>query len=268
MDSTSAAIISQSSDPKIRILQKPFRGGYDASESSTPYSPFSRVHQPQPPSVTPSLLEEVADALLKLPRDSSSRADFSIFELAQHPIQSIIIEWTLYSLLMGRYMQLYEFSLENLKKLTSVEISNTMLDLHRWRRRSQRSLEKLQALRFFIKRQVYQSKLTELFAKDVDFILNQIVQYRGALESMVPILTSIIQLIDSRQSMKETTYVKRLTYIALVFLPLSYVASLFSMSEAFAVNTSGFKIYLATAAPLLILVLLISSLSFCRNPLW
>lgn len=77
---------------------------------------------------------------------------------------------------------------------------------------------------------------------------------------MIPIMTSIIQLLDLRRSTVETIYVKRLTYIALVFLPLSFVATLFSMSEPFSITDSGFWIYIVTAIPLLLLVLAASSL--------
>ncbi|CAG5145434.1 uncharacterized protein ALTATR162_LOCUS1710 [Alternaria atra] len=218
-----------------------------------PYSSVRSAHQFQPRSATPSFLEETITALSTSPLESG----VSIFELARHPIRIILAEWALYSLLMGQYVKHYEFSFETVKGLSSTEISSIMLDLHRWRRRGQRSVEKLMAMRSFVDEDGGPSKV---LSRDIDFISQQIVQYRQSLESMVPMLMSMVQLMDSRRGMEETVYVKQLTHIALFFLPLSFVASLFSMNEGFAINSSGFKIYLAAALPLLALVLLASYL--------
>ncbi|PVH90834.1 hypothetical protein DM02DRAFT_508286, partial [Periconia macrospinosa] len=51
------------------------------------------------------------------------------------------------------------------------------------------------------------------------------------LETMLPVVTSLVQVIDSRRSFDETANVSRLTVMALAFVPLTYVSSLFSMSE-------------------------------------
>lgn len=74
------------------------------------------------------------------------------------------------------------------------------------------------------------------------------------LEAMVPILASTIQLADLRRALCEAIYIKRLTYIALVFLPLSFVSSVLSINEQFAVNSGKVWIYLSTAIPLLIVM--------------
>jgi len=205
------------------------------------------------------LIQEIAKSLIDLP-PQSFEGDISIVNLAQHPIRTIISEWTLYSLLMGRYMKLYEFSAGSLQKQISNEGDDQMMELYQWRRRSQQSLDKLRATRCFIMQHPAQNQVSDFLVKDIDYVSAQIEKYRSALEAMVPILTSTIQLIDSRRATKETVYVKRLTYIALVFLPLSYVASMFSMNDSFAINSSRFWIYPITAFPLLTLVLILSKI--------
>jgi hypothetical protein len=56
--------------------------------------------------------------------------------------------------------------------------------------------------------------------------------------------------------------ITRLTYIALVFVPLSWVTGLFSMSEHYSPGQEQFWIYFATALPLLLVVLLFSIFPF------
>lgn len=79
---------------------------------------------------------------------------------------------------------------------------------------------------------------------------------------MVPMATSMVQLLDSRRSMREAANVSRLTFIALVFVPLSWVASLFSMSDSFSPGHENFWVYFVTALPVLFLVLLLSAVQW------
>lgn len=79
---------------------------------------------------------------------------------------------------------------------------------------------------------------------------------------MVPVVTSMMQLVDTRRSTEVTEYVKRLSYIAIIFLPLSYPAALFSMSLDFEISGRLFWVYPLTAVPLLVLVLLILNLKY------
>jgi len=141
---------------------------------------------------------------------------------------------------MACYIRLYEFSIETPQKQIGNEHTGHIIELYRWRRRSQQSIDKLRATRWVITQQPTQSQVSDLLVQDIDYVLSQIEKYQGMLEPMVPILT----------------------YLALVFLPLSYGASIFSMNDDFVVNSSRFWIYLVTALPLLILVLILSSVSF------
>ena len=79
---------------------------------------------------------------------------------------------------------------------------------------------------------------------------------------MVPVVMSMMQLVDTRRSTEVTEYVKRLSYIAIIFLPLSYPAALFSMSPDFEISGRLFWVYPLTAVPLLVLVLLILNLKY------
>jgi hypothetical protein len=265
MDPTTGDVVCDPSDnnyiysPSFRTNQVSYRNYCNESENLPTFSSF-RLNSQCQNSLPKTFIQEVAKWLMDLP-SQSLKENLGIVTLAQHPIRIIISEWTLYSLLMGRYMRLYEFSAGKLQKQISNRRDDQIMELYKWRRRSQQSLNKLRAIRLFTTHQSTQDHVSDLLVKDIDYISNQIENYQRTIEAMVPILTSTIQLIDSRRAMVETIYVKRLTYIALVFLPLSYVADMLSMNDDFAINSKRFWIYLITALPLLALVLILSSIS-------
>ncbi|KAH9907264.1 hypothetical protein F4778DRAFT_721213, partial [Xylariomycetidae sp. FL2044] len=66
----------------------------------------------------------------------------------------------------------------------------------------------------------------------------------------------MVQISDARRSIKENLNIKRLTLIAMVFIPLSYVATLFSMGDKYAPGQDGFWLYFAVSIPTLLLVFL------------
>ena len=82
--------------------------------------------------------------------------------------------------------------------------------------------------------------------------------YGQRLENMLPVLASVIQLVDSRRSFAETANISRLTILALVFVPLTFVASLFSMSGEIAPGQRRFWLYFAVAVPMTLLVFVIA----------
>ena len=75
---------------------------------------------------------------------------------------------------------------------------------------------------------------------------------------MVAATTSIIQALDSRRSLKQTTDISRLTYLALSFIPLTFVSGLLSMNEKILTGGKVFYIYFAVAAPLCLVVFAIA----------
>ena len=101
-----------------------------------------------------------------------------------------------------------------------------------------------------------------LIQRDIKHVLSQLEHYNCSLEHMVPVATSMVQLLDSRRWMLEAANVSRLTFIALVFVPLSWVASMFSMSENYSPGHENFWVYFATALPVLFLVLFLSAVQW------
>ena len=59
---------------------------------------------------------------------------------------------------------------------------------------------------------------------------------------------------EARRALKETKNAKALALVGLIFIPLAYSSSLFSMSEAFVPGSGGFWVYWAVAIPLMVAV--------------
>ena len=60
-----------------------------------------------------------------------------------------------------------------------------------------------------------------------DFVSTNIKKHTNRLESMIPIVASFIQLRESRRALWKTANVTRLTVLAIVFVPLSFIATIF-----------------------------------------
>lgn len=191
-------------------------------------------------------------------------AEPSILSLGYYPIKIALAEWMLYMHLVSRYLKYYEYSLQNIhNRLHDTDI----VELQRWRRRSKQSQHKLHLLSVFISYWLsveIDKRPWDMLLKDIDYIRLQLKDYSHSIELMVPVATSMVQLLDSRQSVLQAANITRLTYIALVFVPLSWVTGLFSMSENFSPGEEHFWMYFATALPLLLVVLFISILPFDR----
>ena len=137
-----------------------------------------------------------------------------------------------------------------------------LTSLQQWARRSMASSRKIRQVLTFLKAQGTTANRdadgSAAFTEDYEHIGLTIDTYSRQLEARVPIVTSLIQIIDSQRSFAETANVTRLTYLALVFVPLTYVASLFSMNDALAPKGRLFGLYVVTAIPLSMVVFLLA----------
>lgn len=189
----------------------------------------------------------------------------TILSLGYYPIRIVMAEWMLYSHLVSRYLKYYEYSLQTLH---SRPHESDMMDLQRWRRRINQSQHKLHLLAEFIEYWLPadrdNKKPWEMLLKDIGYIRSQLREYSSSMERTVPVATAMVQLLDTKQSARQAANVTLLTYIALVFVPLSWVTGLFSMSEPYSPGQKHFWVYFATSMPLLVVVLLVSLIPFLK----
>ncbi|RTE85021.1 hypothetical protein BHE90_000509 [Fusarium euwallaceae] len=169
----------------------------------------------------------------------------SILSVGYYPVRIVLSEWSFYAHLMNRCSKYDQYSFTNKPGQLRDE---DLVHLQQWRRRIKRGKHRL-----------------DILAEVINFKMQkQLQEYCESLEQMVTVATSMVQLLDSRRSMLEAVNMRRLTYIAMVFIPLAWVASLFSMSDAYTPGNENFWVYVATALPLLGVVLILSILPYDR----
>ena len=123
------------------------------------------------------------------------------------------------------------------------KLSSSIRELQGWRRRVLTTMEKIRQVIRYVQLPESSSPCSEewqALRDDCDFINTNIKEHANRLESMIPIVASFIQLIESRRALWETANVTRLTVLAIVFVPLSFIATIFSISEQFEPRGSKF----------------------------
>ena len=136
-----------------------------------------------------------------------------------------------------------------------MERLNTHLaELQAWRRRVLSSKQKIDGIVRTI--DGFQGQRTSNFEEvislkeDWTYLSTSLSQYSKMLENMLPVLTSFAQIVDARRSFAETANISRLTILALVFVPLSFLASLFSMNTDYGPGGDLFWVYFVVAVPI------------------
>lgn len=115
------------------------------------------------------------------------------------------------------------------------KLNSDMRSLQTWRRRCMLSQQKIRAVARLIIANDTTSKRAQcwtLLKEDYEHIAANMDECGRRLEEMLPVVTSLVQIVDSRQSFVETTNIGRLTSLALFFVPLAFVSSLFSMGAS------------------------------------
>jgi hypothetical protein len=186
----------------------------------------------------------------------------SVQILACYALRVVAAEWVKYVEVMRHCIKLYRHVEMGAPTL---EIINYGLhSLQGWRLRSLNSQEKVESVLRKLRAQNAVDSDSESRAimgpiiEDYECILRNIQTAGTGLENMLPVVTSLVQIIDTRQSLAETANVTRLTILALTFIPLSYVASLFSMNEKNMPGSDHFWVYFAVAIPVTLAVFLVA----------
>lgn len=90
--------------------------------------------------------------------------------------------------------------------------------------------------------------------QDFRHIEDELLHLRDRSEGLLNSLTSLAGIVGNRQALSEARSVRVLTILGMTFLPLSLVASLFSMTEHFSPGAGQFWVYFAVSIPLVFLV--------------
>ena len=236
----------------IILNPQPFQGGFEDFLRSDPFINTKQICNPSRTSTFDDLIYYWTN---ELPFDFNA-ANPTQLSLFYYPLRIAAAEFANYANFLLDQIEIFEYSTEDsLHSLTDLQSHYRVLQIYR--RSSRASLKKIRAIIGFLNShhiKVLTSEIWELLMVDCKHIAEQIEGHMGELDAMVPTVTSLLQITDSRQSIVETKNLKRLANLALVFVPLTYVAGLFSMSGNIAPGGRLFWVYFAVSVPLLLAV--------------
>lgn len=189
--------------------------------------------------------------------------DPPLLHLAYYPLRIIAAEWISYLTVMHHTVKEYEYTVEDLPTLFQQldRLNSDLRALQSWRRRCSSSQQKIRSVARFIRH--FEKPATQwthwnLIAQDYEQLAISVGDFGHQFERMLPVVTSMVQIADSRRSFAETANVNRLTCLALVFVPLTFTTGLFSMNSENAPGSPGFWVFFAVAVPLTIAVYVIA----------
>lgn len=235
---------------------KPFLGGCEDFVRPLPFSEvFKSLETPRQGDIASELIKNWTYST----PGSFDSVDPTIQSLAYYALRHVAAQWVKYIAVMQHCLKIYEYegSRMDLEKLDM-----DLRELQGWRRRSMGSQQKIRAVMRHLKAD--KSTGTEvrddlsLVLEDFEVISKDIEDTGRRLETMLPVVTSLVQIIDARQSFAETANISRLTVLALIFVPLSYVSSLFSMNTSNMPGSPYFWVYFAVAIPVTLVVVIIA----------
>ena len=93
---------------------------------------------------------------------------------------------------------------------------------------------------------------------DFKIVLKKISALESRLERIVNVATAIINIDEARRSVEQNRNFGRLTYLAVIFVPASFLASFFSMTPDLSALGQTFWIYSSIAAPLTATALMVT----------
>lgn len=239
-----------SAEQQITLGSKPFQGGY---EDFLDRPSFQQQDDSYPEKL--SLRKDLIYYWQKKPPPGFNSDNPTLLSLAYYPLKIAAAEWVIYIEAMSNIIKQYEYSTEvttgsavtGQERLTTIDADLRALQV--WGRRSLQTLYKLRSGLRFLK---YRTKDVQddeylTLVDDYEHLVSMVDIYRHRLETLVPLLTSVVQITDTRRSLREAANVTRLTNLALFFVPLSFVSSLFSINEGVPARVYG--IYCAVAIP-------------------
>ena len=188
-----------------------------------------------------------------------ARDELNLQSLSYHPLRLIATEWV-------NYIEVIRVSLRHYSSPPS-DITSSPEELDRiqsaltsassWPRRVASSIVSIRQSIYFIKQHSRPEDTSSSWGAlqdDYEYLATSLGQHGKQLQAAVLSITAFLQLLESRHASLETKHVSRLTVLALTFVPLSFVSSLFSMNEVFSPGGPLFWLYFAVATPVLLLV--------------
>jgi len=248
----------------VDMSLRPFLGTYEDFIEPAPFSTDLNDNMDSP-FIEAGMFEDLQDYWLKERPACFDSRDPSIQSLAYYALRITAAEWVKYVAVMQHCLKQYEYNHDQLPSLSLEKFDKDLRELQSWRRRTMVSQSKIKSILRFLSSKHHRAKKLEgdlqFLSYDFEHINENIEAVGRRLESMLPVVMSFVQITDARRSFAETADISRLTVLALIFVPLTFVSSLFSMTTDNLPGNPGFRVYRSyflVAIPLTLLVVLIA----------
>ncbi|KAL9001686.1 MAG: hypothetical protein Q9180_010012, partial [Flavoplaca navasiana] len=96
-----------------------------------------------------------------------------------------------------------------------------------------------------------------ILEEDFELILDKLNQLHNRAERIMSVVTAVMSIEESKKALGQNRSLTRLTYLAVTFVPLSFVSSFFAMNEDVTRLGRTFWIYFAVAIPVTLLALVV-----------
>ncbi|KAL8792418.1 MAG: hypothetical protein Q9195_005032, partial [Heterodermia aff. obscurata] len=141
----------------------------------------------------------------------------------------------------------------------------TLENLHSWRRRFpiykniiSEAMEKIIRREDFLYSTWNSLRVLE---KDFEVLLSNLDDLHSRAERMMSVVTAVLTIEESQKALQQNRSLGRLTYLAALFVPMSFISSFFSMNEDITRLDKTFWIYFAVALPVTLMALFVTRYS-------
>jgi len=182
-----------------------------------------------------------------------------------YPLKIVAAEWVVYLELFNRIIRQYEYSTEEMENQRLIKLDLDLRAMKAWIRRCTQTGVKLQfAIMFIQSRSLSEAEKQayDLLCEDYQYLASMVRRYSDILETKIQVATSMVQIADSRQSLMEARNVIRLTNLALLFVPMSFITGLLSMNDH--IPGKGLVWVFSLAIPACVAVFLVAHLPRIR----
>ncbi|KAF2734294.1 hypothetical protein EJ04DRAFT_467026, partial [Polyplosphaeria fusca] len=241
----------QSDSSSVTLKTELFQGGYEDFPSS---HREETAHGSRPQKQ--GLLDDLLFYWRQGPPDHFVIGNPSLVQLSYFALRIISAEWVNYETLMNITARDLEYTIPDVPDpgVEMEKLNQNLKSLQSWQRRSKATQIKIKSAIHLVKRENRDGEPWNSLLEDYQHLSENMLDYGERLARMLPMVASFVQIIDARRSLAETTNISRLTILALVFVPLTFVTGVFSMNPKFGPGGAHFWLYFAVALPMTIVM--------------
>ena len=178
-----------------------------------------------------------------------------------HMAFAVLSDWLIVVEYAKTRLSHIEWELETERWRGPQGLDETLGKLQPWRRRLPVYLSFVKAAKFELECQRSLSSLPkehwEDIMADVEEVYDRMKILQERVDQIINVATAVISIEDSKKAMQEARSVTRITYLAFVFVPMSFTTSFLSMTD-FPVGTRVYWVFFVIALPLSTLAVLIA----------